>query len=133
MAKKAVQKPQIKIMAADWSLRDYPNARRPWPMQTKVQKVKDAGFDGMSSGPNAELAAELQKNGLELVGGIDVGSKKEAEAKMKAFADIGTVHVNVQLCDHDTPTKDAVKVARQVVKAGNKFNIKPARMPGSPS
>jgi hypothetical protein len=126
MAKTVVQKPQIKIMAADWSLRDYPTARRPWSIVTKVQKVKEAGFDGMSSGANAELAAELQGNGLELVGGVDVGSKKEAETKMKAFADIGTIHVNVQLCDHDTPTKDAVKIARQVMKAGNKLNIKPA-------
>ncbi|MDP6037523.1 MAG: xylose isomerase, partial [Candidatus Latescibacteria bacterium] len=126
MAKKVAQKPEIRVMAADWSLRDYPTAGRPWSLETKVKKVKEAGFDGMSSGANAELAAELQKNGMELVGGVDVGSKKDADAKMKAFADVGTIHVNVQLCDHDTPTKDALKVARQVVKAGIKFNIKPA-------
>ena len=126
MAKKVVQKPQIKIMAADWSLRDYPYAKRPWSIKTKVQKVKEAGFDGMSSGASPELAAELQKNGMELVGGVDVGSKKEADVKMKAFADVGAVHINVQLCDHDTPTKDAVKVARQVMKAGVKHKVVPA-------
>ena len=47
MAKKPVQKPKIKIMAADWSLRDYPSARNPWTIQTKVRKVKEAGFHGM--------------------------------------------------------------------------------------
>ncbi len=126
MTKKPVQKPKIKIMAADWSLRDYPSARNPWTIQTKVRKVKEAGFHGMSAGADAELAAELHKNRLEMVGGVDVGSKKEADTKMKAFADIGVVHINVQLCDHDTKTKDAVKVARAVVKAGKKHNVKPA-------
>ena len=81
MAKKAVQKPKIKIMAADWSLRDYPSARHPWTVQTKVRKVKEAGFTGMSAGANAELAAELHANGLEMVGGVDVGDKKEADKK----------------------------------------------------
>jgi len=113
-------------MAADWSLRDYPSARNPWTIQTKVRKVKEAGFHGMSSGADAELAAELHKQGLGMVGGVDVGSKKEADAKMKAFADIGVVHINVQLCDHDTKTKAAVKVARAVVKAGKKHKVKPA-------
>ena len=80
----------------------------------------------MSSGADVELAAELHKQGLEMVGGVDVGSKKEADAKMKAFADIGVVHINVQLCDHDTKTKAAVKVARAVVKAGKKYKVKPA-------
>ncbi len=126
MAKRAVQKPRIKIMAADWSLRDYPSARNPWSIQTKVRRVKEAGFHGMSSGADAELAAELQNNKLEMVGGVDVGSKKEADEKMKAFADIGVVHINVQLCDHDTRIKDAVKVARAVVKAGKNYNVKPA-------
>ena len=126
MAKAAVQKPQIKMMAADWSLRDYPTAGKPWSIQTKVQKVKEAGFQGMASGANAELAAELQANGMELVGGVDVGSKKAAEEKLQAFANLGVIHVNVQLCDHDTPTKEAVKIARRVMKVGDKLKIKPA-------
>jgi len=126
MANTVVQKPQLKVMAADWSLRGYPTAKKPWPLETRVQKVKEAGFDGMASGPNAELAAVLQKHGMELVGGIDIGSKKEAEEKLKAFADIGVVHINVQLCDHDSSTKDAMKVARRVMKVGEALGVKPA-------
>lgn len=126
MANTVVQKPRLKVMAADWSLRGYPTAKKPWPLEIKVQKVKEAGFDGMASGPNAELAAALQKHGMELVGGIDIGSKKEAEDKLKAFADIGVVHINVQLCDHDSSTKDALKVARRVMKVGEALGVKPA-------
>ena len=85
MAKKPVQKPKIKIMAADWSLRDYPSARNPWSIRTKVRKVKEAGFHGMSAGADAELAAELHKQGLEMVGGVDVGSKKEADEKNESI------------------------------------------------
>lgn len=126
MAKQVLAKPQLKMMAADWSLRGYPSEKQPWPLAVKVQKVKEAGFDGMAAGPNAELAAELQKHGMEMVGGIDIGSKKEAEDKLKAFADIGVVHINVQLCDHDSSTKDALKVARRVVKVGEALGVKPA-------
>ena len=81
MAKKAVQKPKIKIMAADWSLRDYPSARHPWTVQTKVRKVKEAGFAGMSAGANAELAAELHANGLEMVGGGMWATKRKPRKK----------------------------------------------------
>ena len=125
MAKKKV-KPTLKVMAADWSLRGYPTEKRPWSIDTKVKKVRDAGFDGMSSGSDPKLGEALAKQGLELVGGVDVGSIKEAAPKMKAFMEAGAEHVNVQLCDHDTSTKDALPVARAVIQAGDDIGIKPA-------
>ncbi|MDA0748908.1 MAG: xylose isomerase [bacterium] len=123
---KAPVKPKLHVIAADWTLRNYPSEKKPWSVETKVAKVKEAGFAGMSAGPNAELAAELKKQGLVMVGGVDVGSKKDAESKLKMFHDLGVVHVNVQLCDHDTPTKDALKVARRVVRVGKELGMKPA-------
>ena len=125
MAKRKVAKPTLKVMAADWSLRGYPTEKRPWTIETKVKKVKDAGFDGMSSGSDPRLAEALAKQGMELVGGVDVGSVKAAGTKMKAFKDVGVVHVNVQLCDHNTPTKDALPIARAVIQAGEDLGIKP--------
>jgi hypothetical protein len=95
MAEAAVQKPQIKIMAADWSLGGYPTRAKPWSIQTKVQKVKEAGFDGMASGANAELAAELHANGLELVGGVDVGSKNAAEENCRPLP---TLASSISMC-----------------------------------
>ena len=125
MAKKKVAKPTLKVMAADWSLRGYPTEKRPWALETKVKKVRDAGFDGMSSGADLRLGELLAKHGMELVGGVDVGSVNQAKPKMKAFRDAGAIHVNVQLCDHDTPTKAAVPVARAVIQAGDALGIKP--------
>ena len=127
MAKRKVAKPTLKVMAADWSLRGYPTEKRPWAIETKVKKVKDAGFDGMSSGSDPRLAEALAKHGMELVGGVDVGSVKAAGTKMKAFKDVGVIHVNVQLCDHDTPTKDALPVARAVIQAGDRLPVIHAR------
>ena len=77
----------IKMMAADWSLRDYPSEKRPWSVETKVKKVKEAGFDGMSAGADPALGRALAKHGLELVGGVDVGSVRAAEPTLKRFQD----------------------------------------------
>ncbi len=125
MVKRRVR-PKIKIMAADWSLRDYPSEKRPWSVETKVKRVKEAGFDGMSAGADPELANALAKHGLELVGGVDVGSVRSAEPTLRRFKKAGAIHVNVQLCDHDTKTADALKVARAVVVAGEKLDMMPA-------
>ena len=117
---------KIKLMAADWSLRGYPTEKRPWSAETKAKKVKEAGFDGMSAGADPVLAKALAKHGLELVGGVDVGSVKAAEPTLQRFKDAGAIHVNVQVCDHDTTTADALKVARAVIVAGDKLGMTPA-------
>ena len=117
---------QLKVMAADWSLQRYPSASRPWSTETKVKKVKEAGFDGMSAGSGPELAGALAKHGLELVGGVDCPSASAAEERLQAFKEAGAIHVNIQMCDHDTPTAEAVKVARAVMEAGKKLDLKPA-------
>jgi sugar phosphate isomerase/epimerase len=95
-------------------------------VETKAKKVLEAGFDGMSAGSGAELAGALSKHGLELVGGVDCPSVEAAEGRLKGFKEIGATHVNVQMCDHDTPTATAVKVARAVMEAGKKLDMKPA-------
>lgn len=123
---KASTKPKLNMIAAAWTLTGYPTPKRPWSNATKVSKVKEAGYSGMSIGPDAALAKELAKQGMHVVGGSDVGSVKEAEPRMTAFRDMGAIHVNVQLCDHDTSTQEALKVARRVIEAGEKLGIKPA-------
>ena len=60
------------------------------------------------------------------MGGVDVGKASLAESKLAPFKAAGGTHVNVQLCDHDTELKDALKVARSVMQAGKKLEIMPA-------
>jgi sugar phosphate isomerase/epimerase len=114
------------MVAAAWTLANYPAPKRPWSVETKVKKAKEAGFVGISAGADPKLAEALHKHGMTLVGGVDIGSSEEAPQKLRAFHDLGAVHINVQLCDHDTPTDVAVEVARTVVDIGKSLRIKPA-------
>ena len=119
-------KPKLHLCAAAWSLTNYPTAAKQWSMDTKVRKAKEAGFAGFSAGSAPDIVAAVSKHGMTLVGGVDCGLVKDAKPRMKAFADAGAVHVNVQLCDHDTPTAKALPVAHAVMKAGDEYGIKPA-------
>ena len=119
-------KPRLRLCAAAWTLTNYPSDKRQWSMDTKVRKAKEAGFEGFSAGAAPDIVAAVRKHDMALVGGVDVGAVKDAKPKMRAFAEAGAIHVNVQLCDHDTPTAKAVPVAHAVMKAGDELGIKPA-------
>ena len=116
MAKKAAPKPRLRLCAAAWTMTNYPSAKKQWSADTKVRKAKEAGFDGFSAGAQEDVIKACAKHGMELVGGVDVGKVSEAAPKMRAFAEAGATHVNVQLCDHDTPT--AKKKGRYLDGAG---------------
>lgn len=80
MAKnKASKKPQLRLCAAAWTLTNYPSAEKQWSMDRKVKAAKDAGFEGFSAGPQPEVAEACAKHGLQLVGGVDVGTVREAD------------------------------------------------------
>lgn len=125
-AKKKSDSPQLHLVAAAWSLTNYPSAEKQWSWKKKVKQAKKAGFVGMSAGAVPELVQALRDNDMALVGGVDVGEVGEAEPKLKAFKEAGAVHINVQLCDHDTPIAKAVPVARKVMQVGEALGIKPA-------
>ncbi|NKB68357.1 MAG: xylose isomerase [Candidatus Latescibacteria bacterium] len=124
--KKAAKTPQLHLCAAAWTMTNYPSAKRQWSAETKVKRAKEAGFTGFSAGADPQLVNALHKHGMTLVGGVDVGSVDEAEGKLQAFKDAGAIHINIQLCDHDTPTKEALPVARQVIQVGDSLGLKPA-------
>ena len=120
------RKPQIRLCAAAWTLTGYPSPNKEWSMKRKVRAAYEAGFAGFSCGADPAAANACAKHGIALVGGVDVGSADEAEPKLKVFEELGAKHVNVQLCDHDTPIPRAVTVARRVMQAGQSLGIKPA-------
>lgn len=125
-AKSKSAKPQLHLVAAAWSLTNYPSAEKPWSWEKKVRAAKEAGFVGISAGADPALAPLLRQHQMALVGGVDVGEVAEAEPKLRAFKEAGAVHINVQLCDHDTPVAKAVPVARKVMQVGKALGVKPA-------
>ncbi len=121
---RATRRPQLRVMAADWSLSNYPTAKRPWSIRTKVQKVKDAGFDGMSSGSNPALAAELKKQGLELVGGVDVGSKSDAAKTLYAVPELGPQGSGYALACFPDIWKDAIREKDEIHRVWRRLTRK---------
>ena len=126
MAKEKAVKPKLHLCAANWTLQNYPSAKRPWSMETKVRRAKEAGFAGFSHAADPDLAKACEKHGIVYVGGVDIAEVEQAEPTLKEFVEVGAFHVNVQLCDHDTELKVSVPVARAVMKAGGKLGLQPA-------
>ncbi len=125
-AKASKQKPRLVLCAAQWTLKNHPTAKNEWPMSRKVKEAKQAGFSGFSAAPDPEVVQACARNEMELIGMVDIGSAGVVEAKLDRFKGTGATHVNVQLCDHDTPIPQAVTIARIAMKYGESIGLKPA-------
>lgn len=118
--------PQLRLIATTWTLRGYPEGKRAWNAQERVRAIQAARFDGVAAHFSDPILEPARKAGLLLVGGTDIGSISEVEPKLQEFKTRGMVHINIQLCDHDTPTAEAVPVAVRVIETGRRLGLKPA-------
>jgi hypothetical protein len=101
-------KPVLKQFAALWTLTHQPSAAKEWSLEEKFKQAKMAGFDAIGGGPLPEVAALCQKHGMEYVCYID-GNEKYA-GRLEAASTTKPARINVQLGDHDTPPRAAVKI-----------------------
>ncbi len=124
--KKLSPKPQLKLCAAQWTLTNQPTAKNEWSIDRKFRAVKEAGFVGISAGASPEVAEACAKHDLEHIGMIDIGSVAEVESKLGRFKETTATHVNIQLCDHDTPIPKAVTIARKAIQYAESLKLKPA-------
>jgi hypothetical protein len=60
------------------------------------------------------------------VGYFASGNPREFAALLRSQKDAGALHVNVQLGDHDTPTRIALRLARKLMAEGNKLGLEVA-------
>lgn len=104
----------------------HPSATREWSVKQKIKAAKKAGFAGFSAGSDPSIAKACAKHGLELIGMTDIASADEVAAKLGYFEGAGATHVNIQLCDHDTPIPKAVTIARKSILFGESIKLKPA-------
>lgn len=95
-------------------------------MERKLRTVKDAGFDGFTAQLTPTHAKLGDKLGLMRVGYFSSGNAKEFSTLLRQQKEAGAVHINVQLADHDTPTKTAVLLAKRLLAVGRKLNLHPA-------
>jgi len=119
-------KPVLRHVVNLWSLVGYPSPQKEWSLERKLRAVKAAGFDGFSERLTAGHAALADKLGLLRIGYFDSADPGEFAKLLRTQKEFGARHVNVQLGNHDTPTKEAVKMARRLMDAGERIGVEPA-------
>lgn len=104
----------------------YPSPKKEWSLEQKLKAVKAAGFDGFTTQLTPEHAVLGERLGLIRIGYFSSGDGEQFEALLTEQKKAGAFHVNVQLADHDTPTSQAVKLAKRLMAAGEKVGVQPS-------
>jgi hypothetical protein len=120
------RKPILRHIANLWTLVWHPSKGREWALERKLRAVKDAGFDGFTAQLTPLHAKLADKLGLLRVGYFSSGNAREFSTLLRQQKGAGAVHINVQLADHDTPTKTAVLLAQRLLLEGRKLSLQPA-------
>jgi hypothetical protein len=109
-----------------WTLVWYPSKQREWSLDRKLKAVKEAGFDGFTALLTPEHKKLGEKYDLRRVGYFSSGNPDEFEKLLRQNKDADAHHINVQLADHDTPTKVAVQLAKKLMAEGKRLGVEPA-------
>ena len=120
------QPPVLRHIANLWTLVWYPTKKKEWSLERKLRAVKEAGFDGFTAQLTREHGRLGDKLGLMRVGYFSSGNAKEFTSLLQQQKEAGAVQINVQLADHDTPTKVAIDLAQRLIASGKKLGVKPA-------
>lgn len=123
---KATPAPILRHIINLWSLTEYPDKKRDWSLERKLNAVKEAGFDGFTTRVSKQHAALAQKIGLITVGYFSSSKASEFEGFIRENVDLGVTHINVQLGDHDTLTPEATRLAVKLNELADKLGAKAA-------
>lgn len=119
-------RPVLRHIANLWTFMGHPAPEEEWPLDRKLNAIKEAGFDGVCWAGSPELADGLRRRGLLFVGGMSSGAAADFPRLLRAQKDAGARHVNVQLADHDTLTSQALELAVALIRAGEDLGLEPA-------
>src|SRR5271154_4954767 len=100
--------PVLKQFANLWTLQRQPSEKKEWSLEEKFRQAKKEGFDTIGGGTDAAVPALCEKYGMDYICYIN-GNEKYVES-LEAAKATKPVRVNVQLLDHDTLPKEAVKI-----------------------
>jgi hypothetical protein len=114
--------PVLKQFAGLWTMVQQPSADKEWTMEEKFQQAKKAGFDAVGSGAMPAVVPLCQKYGMDYVCYID-SSMKTYQVKLEAAKTTNPARINVQLCDHDTPPKEATAVWIKLAALAEKMGL----------
>src|SRR5512140_72187 len=116
-------RPVLRQIVNLWTLVWYPSREQEWSLERKLTAVKEAGFDGFTDRLTPEHARLGEQLGLLRVGFFSSSNTKEFKSLLEQQQAAGARYVNVQLGDHDTPTSEAVRLARELMSAGKAASV----------
>lgn len=101
--------PVLKQFAGLWTLTHQPSEAKEWSLEEKFKQAKKAGFDALGGGADPKVLPLREKYGMDYVCYIDSNMKSYRD-RLEAAKVVNPSRINVQLCDHDTPPKEATAV-----------------------
>jgi hypothetical protein len=118
--------PILRQVVNPWSLRDYPPGRKEWSTERKVRAIKEAGFDGFAELGSPELGRLAREYDLYVVGYFASSDGSQFKRLLIQNKDAGARHINVQLADHDTTLKEALRLTLRLMDEARRLNLEPA-------
>jgi hypothetical protein len=118
--------PIVRHIANLWTLWDHPRPEAEWSLHTKLQAIKDAGFDGVCWAPSPELDAGCQRLGLIFLGGMSSADPATFRGTLDELRRGGARHVNVQLGSHSMLTAEALALSEALCADARAAGLLPA-------
>jgi len=113
--------PLLRQIANLWSLRNYPSTDGPWEPEAQLDAILSAGFDGLTGAVEVPYGKLAKERHLIVVGFISSGDDSEFAPLLESQRAAGAKHVNVQLADHDTPTREALRLTHRLLEEAKRF------------
>lgn len=114
--------PVLKFFAGLWTLRGYPSPAQEWSLEKKFAEVRRRGFEAIGGRLLPEAPALCARHQLEYVLYIDADGTNYEEQFRRAV-EFSPRRINVQLCDHDTLTAEAVKAWIAMMACAEKLGL----------
>jgi sugar phosphate isomerase/epimerase len=122
----SVSCPVLRHIANLWTFFDYPASGCEWSLEEKLRAIKAAGFDGVCWAGSPELREGCRRHGLIFVGGMASSTAADFPRLLAEQKESGARHVNVQLGGDDMLTPEALELALNLLREGEKLGLEPA-------
>ena len=102
-------------------MQHQPSEAREWSTEEKIKQAKKAGFPAVGSGTIPGIADLCAKHGMDYICYID--GNKNYPQRLKDAKETKAARINVQLLDHDTLPKEAVKMWLKMEAMAEKMGL----------
>ena len=115
--------PQLHQFAALSTFTEFPSAKREWSLDRKLKTVKQARFVGVAGRGSLVTRKALDTHGLQFWATVDIGEVDEIVPCFNELTPLAPEKINVQMADHDTPTKTALPLARRIMQVARELEL----------